>query len=110
MDNPVMKCGHVANSLGKPAHYVGEPIPACAICSCFEIAETQPDLSKRKARCSYYGQKLGRRGGCDHPKEVHSADNICWCEAESDNVRLLFFKHNPEKEFDEFYCGCFGWD
>jgi hypothetical protein len=111
VDNPIMKCGHAANSLGKPAHYTGEPIPACAICSCFEVAEVQPDMKNRIARCCYYGQTIGRRGSCDYPEDVHPKDNICRCEAKSDNLSLPFFKHTPEKEFDEFYCGCAcGWD
>ena len=104
---PVMKCGHAANAMGKPAHYTGEPMPACVICECFEIAEEQPDLSKRKARCTYYG-KPTRKSECDVCDK--SEDRVCHCERDSDPNKLAFFEHKPNNEFDGFYCGCHGWD
>jgi hypothetical protein len=45
-----------------------------------------PKLEGRKAKCSY---------GCS-PIPSH--------------LSLPFFKSLPEKEMDEYYCGCFGWD
>jgi hypothetical protein len=106
-----MKCGHAANSLGKLTYHTGSPIPAGAICDCFEIAAEQPKLEERKARCTYYGQKRGRRGRCDYPKEVRTEDDICRCETNSDSEKLPFFEYKPNEEFDLYYCGCaFGWD
>jgi hypothetical protein len=106
-----MKCGHAANSMGKPAHHTGEAIPACVICDCFEVAEKQPSLEGRRARCTYYGKTIGRKGDCDYPERVRSADNICRCEADSDSAHLPFFEHKPLEEYDAFYCGCScGWD
>jgi len=46
-----------------------------------------PDLTGRQAKCSYGAHKIL-----------------------PSNVRLAFFKHHPDKELDEYYCGCFGWD
>ncbi len=108
--NPIMQCGHAANSMGKQAGETKDR-PACAICGCFEIANEQPVPELRKARCIYYGQKIERRGGCDYPKRTHPEDNICRCEADSNTDVLPFFKSQPDQEFDEFYCGCaFGWE
>ena len=107
MEHPIMKCGHAANSMGKPAHYTGDPIPACVICECFEVAEIQPDFTGRKARCSYYG-KSTRKNECGVCSK--NEDRICRCERDSDPKRLAFFGRRPDKEFDEFYCGCQSWN
>lgn len=80
---PLMKCGHSQNGT------TGEK-PACALCGCTEVADVQPDLAGRKARCSYFGLK-------------------CKGERESSND-LPFFKHRPDKPYDEYYCGCYGWN
>lgn len=48
--------------------------------------EKRPDLTGRKAKCSY-GDKI-----------VDSK----WS--------LPFFNYRPGKEFDEYYCGCWGWE
>jgi len=31
------------------------------------------------------------------------------CEVES-SLKLPFFKHKPDSDYDEYYCGCWGWD
>lgn len=70
---------------GHTANAVSGGKPICVICGCTEIAE-QPNLKGRKARCSY-------------------------CDRECDSSTALpFFEHKPESEFDEYYCGCWGWD
>lgn len=84
----LMKCGHTANATSAD----GKPI--CAIClgvkpGADEIAK-EADLTGRKARCSYYGSK-------------------CHSIADS-NFSLPFFEHRPDREYDSFYCGCWGWD
>lgn len=90
---PMMACGHAANAKRTASKGVKHdpPLPCCAICDCAEIAAIQPDLSGRIARCSYYGRK---------------------CKSEQPSVpgKLAFFEHRPAKDFDVFYCGCFGWD
>ena len=77
-----MKCGHVNNatSNGKPA---------CAICTCFDVDHEvtgKEGLENRKAKCSDCGRISDSR----------------W--------NLPFFSHNPDKEYDSYYCGCYGWD
>lgn len=60
--------------------------PCCVICDCFEIADTKPNLEGRKARCTY----------CN--KMTDSSYN------------LPFFEYQANKTYDEYYCGCRGWD
>lgn len=84
---PMMKCGHSANSKGHPAGKT-EFVDSCAICSCFEVDENPPDLTGRFAACSYRN-----------------------CQSKQPSSPLLaFFKFTPDSEYDEFYCGCRGWD
>ena len=86
---PVMlKCGHAAN-----AHVErdGKSIPCCAICAGIsagydEIDDSPPDLSGRKARCSY----------CKHIVDSGTS--------------LAFFEYRPTEQYDNYYCGCRGWD
>jgi hypothetical protein len=59
--------------------------PCCAIHSTIEQMPA-PDLSKREAKCSY-GHKIVPSKG-----------------------ELAFFRHHPDKEYDEYYCGCWGWE
>lgn len=89
----MMKCGHRAagESNGKPA---------CVICLGLDQNATVVDEGYkvpegRKARCTYYGSMV--RG------------EVCKSEQPS-SLSLAFFERRPEKEFDSFYCGCYGWD
>ncbi len=70
------------------------------------------DTTKRKARCSYYGQKIGFGGNaracsCDTCKA--QPDGRCHCERPSAEGGA-FFSEQPDKPYDDFYCGCAGWD
>lgn len=57
----------------------------CVICDCKEIQDNKPEIQGRKAKCFY-------------------------CRKTTDSKWTLpFFKHT-EREFDEYYCGCEGWD
>lgn len=92
----LMECGHVAQAQDR------ERKPVCAIClgtrndSKSRIVRKEIDLDKpgsereglegRKARCSDCG------------KVVDSSWN------------LPFFAYNPEREYDSFYDGCYGWN
>ena len=79
--------------------------PTCIAHDCCEVIST-PDFTGRTARCSGYGKTPGRRNECDKCRR----DVPCSCEKPSSN-NLAFFKYQPDKDFDEFYCGCtFGWD
>lgn len=82
---PMMKCGHAANAVDKDGN------PCCAICAgftpnAFIVDDSAPDLTGRKAKCCYCGK-----------------------ERES-SPELPFFEYKPDKEYDKFYCGCWGWD
>ncbi len=85
----MMKCGHAANSV----HTVdGEKFPACVICFGIDsgsliVDENAPSLDGRVAKCAYN----------------------CGAEQPSSN-QLAFFENTPDLEFDNYYCGCFGWD
>lgn len=86
MNKPMMKCGHAANAIK-----MGTNEPVCVICfgivaGADEIADS-PDLTGRKARCAYGNHAI-----------VDSSPD------------LAFFEHKPEKQMDEYYCGCHGWD
>ena len=85
----MMKCGHAANAHTKRGD--NPNAPCCAICiginpGADEVNDNPPDLSSRTAKCSYGGN------------EVPSS------------TKLAFFEHCPDKPYDRYYCGCFGWD
>ena len=63
----------------------GEKVPCCVIHNCTTPSDIEPDLTERKARCSYGHKTIDSDPG------------------------LAFFIHRPDKEFDEYYCGCYGW-
>ena len=83
--HPMMKCGHAANAQKL------DGTPVCVICTGIasgwdEIDPNPPALSERKAKC-------------------------CYCKSERPSATgLPFFEHTPNKETDNFYCGCRGWD
>ena len=87
MDNVIMKCGCAAQgtSNGKPVCVVhfrhgGPDDPGCV------VAEEQPKLEGRIAKCGY-------------------CHNV-----QPSSPNLAFFKYKPAESKDEYYCGCFGWD
>lgn len=85
MKKVIMKCGHTPQGI-----VAGTNEPVCVICDCTEVAKETPSLEGRKARCIYYSKK-------------------CMSETNSSH-ELPFFKHKPSSEYDEYYCGCWGWD
>jgi len=98
MSNVLMKCGHSANGYKQTE---SGPVPVCVICAGItkdaEIVEDNvPDLTGRKARCNHFGQEA-RHG------------KTCTGEANS-KIDLVFFEHKPDRTYDVFYCGCWGWD
>jgi len=84
----LMKCGHVGNT----EDLYGNAL--CAICFGLNDGATEIDsecegnigLERRKAKCDTCG------------KETKSK----W--------ELPLFKYCPKEEFDEYYCGCYGWN
>lgn len=86
----IMTCGHAANGTKEPD---GEPV--CVICDCATVSP-RPNLAGRTARCSYFGSMVrGRK---------------CTGERPSTESGLAFFAHRPDHEYDDYYCGCYGWD
>ena len=89
----MMGCGHAANATD------GHGRPCCVICHGIKdganrVVVTPPDFTGRRARCSYRKRRDGE---------------LCTAEEDS-SPNLAFFAHRPNKDFDEFYCGCWGWD
>ena len=111
MKPKIMKCGCAANSTcsRKGGVEFNPPIPLCVIHDCYEIAEKQPDLTGRKARCTYYGKSVKTSSYNANCCNKCKGGSLCSCEEESSN-KLWFFKHKPEEEFDEYYCACHGAD
>ena len=85
-DKPMMKCGHRANAVdaetGKPSCAIHAGLTSDALV----VADEQPDLSGRTARCT------------------------CGKTVPSDSEHIAFFEHRPDEEFDGYYCGHGGWD
>lgn len=89
MSKRILNCGHSENS----STNTGEP--SCAICFGIHdtsVAEIQPSLDGRTAKCAY-----------------NNPHGKCKSEKPSD-TNLAFFEYQPNKEFDMYYCGCYGWD
>lgn len=104
---PMMACGHAANACVGHRDPEKDGFPACAICGVTELAPEAPDLSGRRAFCSYsagpkHGGRCSERNG-----------GRCGCDPEggADSTKsLAFFEHTPDRPHDRFYCGCWGWD
>lgn len=82
MKQVLLTCGCVASATdGRTGK------PACLWHSSKPVeASKAPDLTGRKARCAQCG------------------------EAASSDLRLAYFQHRPERDFDTYYCGCFGFN
>ncbi len=99
-----MKCGCAENSINQSRG----GIPWCVVHDCGETVET-PNLSGRRARCTYYGMAV-KDGMCNgNSCRVCKVGENCKCERDS-SLDLWFFEIKPEKEFDVFYCACQGAD
>ena len=112
MSRLMMKCGCVAQ--GTSSHWGGRdhdpPIPVCCIHDCIDVAEIGPDLAGRVAKCSYGGSCKNRQrkyGDTSYAEGYDEKTGHAWATSSLD---LPFFKHCPDKDSDEFFCGCFGWD
>ena len=94
-DYPMMTCGHAANATRTMPD--GTIRPSCAICFVDTVADETPDLEGRQARCGY-----DHGSGC--PKLVGRDSR------RPSALSLAFFEHTPDKEYDAYYCGCWGWN
>lgn len=89
-EQKLMKCGHTAT--GTYTDKNGNEQICCVSCSGLvaganEVADDQPDLTGRMAKCSY---------GCG--AEIASS------------LALPFMSYRPNSDTDSYYCGCYGWD
>jgi hypothetical protein len=104
-NRPMMECGCRATGRDRKTQapvcviHIGL-VPGASI-----VASNQPDLSDRFARCAYSARHF--KEGAE-PNSSCSR-SICTCQKSSTGP-LAFFKYRPEQEFDEFYCGCWGWN
>lgn len=111
MDYPMMQCGHQANAVQTLED--GTKIPSCVICAGVHPGsstpmEIQPDLSGRRARCTYFGTiPKGRNHSSNYGCK---RGEVCDCEVSSAESHLAFFEMKSHEPFDSFYCGCWGWD
>jgi hypothetical protein len=87
--HPMMACGCQANGQDKN----GNPV-CCVHIGIAEgarvVQEAPPNLAGRQAKC----------GDCGRTEASEQALS----------GRLAFFRHQPTKPFDYFYCGCYGWN
>lgn len=87
----MMKCGCQAQGTNKS----GDPVcvvHAGLVPGWNVVDEAPPSLVGRVARCSYCRKETPS----DQPLRGYTV--------------LPFFVHHPKSQFDEFYCGCMGWD
>jgi len=129
MSGPMMKCGHAAMSTcnKRNGQVFDPPIPTCVICDCTEIDPSAPDLTGRKARCSYFNQRINPPGTyhgseCGKCNQRYREKNstICQCQVPSSTTLGFFAYTGPgskhysaqqgPKEFDQYYCGCASWE
>lgn len=102
---PLMKCGCVAQGVR-----ASDGAPVCVTHHGIkpgwdEVAEVQPDLTGRMARCSYAmpgTETHSPSGGQYRGREFNST--------QPSSFGLAFFAHAPDAAEDSFYCGCWGWD
>lgn len=81
MKKALLKCGCVSSA------YTSDGEPFCIVHDCFDVAEYNLELiKKRTAKCEYCKKKV------------------------ESNLDLPFFEYKPEYDFDSYYCGCRGWD
>ena len=84
----LMACGHVAQAIDDAGN------PVCAIC----CPDPKSTIVKRTIENMTDGLE-GRKARC------------AWCNKKTDSRwDLAFFEYKPNKEYDEYYCGCGGWD
>lgn len=84
----LMKCGHVANAYDPYGN------PVCAICA--GLTNLADEIEKECVK------NVGLEGRIAKCAECQTTVDSNW--------GLPFFKFCPEKEFDDYYDGCYGWD
>ena len=104
----MMKCGCAAQGIKTATKGVKhDPIPVCMIHDCTEVADSAPDLSQRTARCTYRSCKTYLAKYRDTHYGELRADGRSYAPS---STSLPFFRSKPDAEFDDYFCGCMGWD
>jgi hypothetical protein len=103
VSKPMMKCGHAAQGV------LSNGAPVCVICSSPDattVDDTYTPDPERLMRCSY----------ANGPSKVETHNGGGQYAGKSfpstrpSNPQGAFFKAQPDKAEDQFYCGCWGWD
>ena len=109
MSEILMKCGCVANGTCSAEAGVkyDPPIPVCYIHDCFEQSTEPFDLTGRTAQCFYKNCKtyLAKYGDTHYGELRENGRSYA-----PSSLKLPFFRYSPEEEYDEYFCGCMGWD
>lgn len=76
-DTPMMECGHAANATRTTPD--GRRSPSCVICAgkpeADRIAVNPPDLTGRRARCSYFDPALGKCKPTHHTRHTNPVNS-----------------------------------
>lgn len=117
MTRKLLACGCSANC-------TVDGVPGCVTHGCTTPATEEPDLSQRQARCAYgdsivpsdYNLAFFKYRG----PGSFDAINKCKCgyyrvahnnsPTPSWSKRCQNFEAHGPYEYDEYYCGCHGWD
>lgn len=109
----MMLCGHAATG-GHGTPGTEDYHECCVVCSMGGRSEqactvdpNPPDLTSRRARCTYYGSSITVRE-CNYGEKRGTVG--CHCEQPSNPKALPFFEYHSDEDFDRFFCGCAGWD
>lgn len=110
MSTVMMKCGCASQGTRTATKGVPhDPIPACLIHDCVDIATDEPDMTGRTARCAYYGGATSRRGSYGGGNECNygqSNAQRCTCEQPSAK-NLPFFEYlGPGSRESATKCKC----
>ena len=105
----MMKCGCAAQGVRTATKGVKHepPLPACLIHDCIEVADAAPNLDGRTARCTYRSCKTHLAKYRDTHYGELRADGRSYAPSA---LKLPFFQSKPTEEYDEYFCGCMGWD
>ncbi len=106
---PIMACGDVAQGVDDNNN------PVCIIHAGFtpdaKVVAEQPDLEGRLAYCTYDRAKRGKCPDQSARKGSVRCEFGCGTgEGAPSKATMPFFRHQPDQPFDQFYCGCWGWD
>jgi hypothetical protein len=95
----LMKCGHSTHAVTSS----GEPV--CVIC----VGMT-PDARIPATESESKALTDGRMMRCSYQRGRDGKPCAARTTPVPSNPRAAFFASKPSQEFDEFYCGCWGWD